>query len=137
MKMKFYFILLLFVIANISKAQENYYLISFTNKDTANFTQFIPENFLSKACINRRNKFNIPLLSYSDLPVSKTFIKQVEPYVSEVLQEIKWFNGVIVKAQSTLKDSLKNKEFINGIDLIGIAIKTKMQVFIFKLRGLN
>lgn len=101
------------------KAQKKYFFISFKDKDTTNFSNLVPQNFLSAKSVERKKKYNLPLLTVNDLPVNTSYIDSVLPFVNEHLYTLKWFNGIIVFADIEMKDSFKNLKFIKEVTLIG------------------
>ncbi len=112
----------LFIILSFAwqlKAQNNYYFISFKDKDTTNFSQLLPENYLSKKAIERRKKYNLPLLTISEIPVNSKYIDLVSPFIDNHISTIKWLNGILVLASPNLPDSLKKFKHIKAITLVG------------------
>jgi serine protease AprX len=119
MKIRIFLFFFLVVFALQIHAQGNYYFISFKQKDTANFSSLNPESFITRKCLYRRMKFHIPSITINDIPVSEKNIQAVLPFVNNYLYSLKWFNGIVVKANARLIDSLKNNKNIKEIILIG------------------
>ncbi len=119
MKNSIYLFLIIFIFEVQLNAQNSYYFISFKDKDTTNFSILLPENFLSIKSIERKKKFNLPVLTINDLPVNKKYIDTIIPFLHQHLQTLKWFNGIVVLANNNLTDSLKGFKFIKDITLIG------------------
>jgi subtilisin family serine protease len=70
--------------------------------------------------LTRRKKLKLPLLNFTDLPVADSNKNKVLAYVSEIVEELKWFNGIIVRANSSILDSLKQKNFVKSVMQIGL-----------------
>jgi subtilisin family serine protease len=114
-------VFVLFIISFNTHAQQ-YYFISFTDKDTTNFSNLAPETYLSTKAIERRKKFNIPLLSIHELPVNQNYINLTIPYINNQIASIKWLNGILVLANKNLPDSLKKIKQVKAVTLIGFDI---------------
>lgn len=92
------FFILLFVMSiwTAGIAQQNRYFIKFRNKDGNGYSISQPEKFLSKASLERRKRYNIPIHP-SDLPVTASYIQQVQAVPgTRVHYALKWMNGVVV-----------------------------------------
>lgn len=119
MKNRFYLIITLLFFAWQLKAQNNFYFISFKDKDTTNFSELLPENYLSNKAIERRKKYNLPLLTISEIPVNSKYIGLVSPFIDKQISTIKWLNGILVLVNSNLIDSLKKIKHIKAVTLVG------------------
>src|SRR5688572_20456356 len=77
---------------------QNQYLITFKDKgpEAASFRQH-PEKILSNKSLARRQKHGINL-NEEDLPVSQTYLKQLQQNGIEIKQKSKWLNAVYVEA---------------------------------------
>ncbi len=79
-------------------AQDVYkYAIHFTDKNNTPFSISQPEAFLSQKAIDRRAKYNIPIIE-EDLPVDPAYVQEVLNTSSdaELILEVKWFNAIII-----------------------------------------
>jgi hypothetical protein len=85
-----------------AKAQNKYYFISFNKKDTSNFSNLNPINYLSSSSIERRLKLNLSPLTFNDLPVDTNYIKLVFPFIISYQYKLNWFNGLVVKADDEI-----------------------------------
>ncbi len=85
---------------NAAPAPSVKYWVNFKNKTGTPFTISNPSAFLSAASIARRTAQNIAIHP-SDLPVTPTYISQVENVSGvKVLYVSKWLNGVVVAIDS-------------------------------------
>lgn len=102
--MKKLFGLLLFLSLVISaQAQVYKYAIQFTDKDHTPFSIDQPEDFLSQRSIDRRAKFNIPVIE-EDLPIDPIYIEDVLSATSDanLVTQVKWLNTIIISLSDTL-----------------------------------
>ena len=89
---------------HIDPAQQDtlIYWITFSDKDNSSFDVNDPSAFLSERCIERREKFNIPILE-EDLPVNQNYIDNVVSSGNVWLHnKSKWFNSIAVYCDDTL-----------------------------------
>jgi serine protease AprX len=114
---KFVFILIFIFEFSMSQAQENadVYWIRFTDKNQNLYDIFSPEDFLSPASLQRREKQNISIDSL-DLPVSQFYLDSLENANIFVRYSSKWLNGAAIQTnQPGLIDTLENLSFIDTI----------------------
>ncbi|AZQ62810.1 hypothetical protein EI427_11370 [Flammeovirga pectinis] len=86
---------LLFSITNLIHAQDQYFLVTFSDKDATTHSLSDPSTYLSDASVDRREHFNIAIDS-SDLPVVTSYIDAVEQTGATIWYPSKWFNAIIV-----------------------------------------
>ena len=77
-------------------AQE-YFWVSFTDKNNSPYSISNPEEYLSERAIERRIRQRIAIDSL-DLPVNIEYINEVLKIGAEYVHDSKWLNGVTVKA---------------------------------------
>lgn len=84
------------ILTHVLKAQENRYLIQFTDKHNTTYSVKQPSAFLSAKAIERRNRFGIPI-DASDLPLQQAYIDSVR-YAGDVqvMSASKWLNQVMI-----------------------------------------
>lgn len=117
-------ILLLSLLSSLANAQKISYFISFSNKDTASldtsttFSTLNPLQFISQRAIDRRLKFNLPIINEQDLPVNETYIAEVLSKGFQLQHTLKWFNGIIVTTITNNIDSINKLPFIKSTQLI-------------------
>jgi serine protease AprX len=109
-----YLFLLFALITKVSFSQiaPDIYLIEFTDKANSTYSIDHPEDFLSQKALQRRVKFNIPIIQ-NDIPVNQNYIDSVENIGVQVLSSSRWFNSII--GEITNVDIL---ETLNGISFI-------------------
>ncbi|MCA1759001.1 MAG: S8 family serine peptidase, partial [Bacteroidales bacterium] len=93
----FYTVILIFYSFNIG-AQE-YYWISFSDKNQTQFTISSPGDYLSERAIQRRIRQNIAIDSL-DLPVNQNYVEEVINVGARLIHSSKWLNGITVKAET-------------------------------------
>lgn len=88
------FLLVVFLVA---EAQEYKYAIHFTDKDQTPFSVDQPEEFLSQRAIDRRAKYNIPIIE-EDLPIDPEYIENILGLNAnfELIIQVKWLNAIII-----------------------------------------
>ncbi len=92
-------------------AQDNYYFVSFTDKDGNGFNINQPEAFLSAKAIGRRQKQSIDVYE-QDLPITLSYKTAISNQGVEVYEESRWFNGIIIKSTASEAELLKNLSFV-------------------------
>ena len=95
--MKKLLLLLLGVTAALTAQAQNHYLITFKDKgpEAAYYRQH-PEKVLSEKSLARRKKHHASLKE-EDLPVSYTYLKQLQEKGIEIRQKSKWLNAVYIE----------------------------------------
>ncbi len=90
------------------------YLIKFKDKNNSVFSTEKPEEFLSKAAIDRRKKNNIAVTE-EDLPVNESYISKIKDLGFEIYSVSKWFNTVVVYSKdSTLYAKALSLDFTDA-----------------------
>jgi subtilisin family serine protease len=85
-----FFLLAYCLCSSIAEAQTKYWVF-FKDKHAGDFD---PYAFFDVNAIGRRLKSGSSLFDYSDLPVSKEYIKQVAKFADSMGNATRWFNGV-------------------------------------------
>ncbi len=95
--------------------ETNKYAIFFTDKANSSFSLDHPEEFMSEKAINRRSKFNIPIVE-NDLPVSQDYIIQLEDKGYTYISKSNWLNAVLVVANELIDENiLEEEEYIKDV----------------------
>lgn len=89
------------------------------NEKTSNVNDYEPEELLSTAAIARREKYGIPFLTESDLPVSRQHIDALSGSGLILRCTSRWLNTALFSATQP-KDlaALEEYEFIDSISLV-------------------
>lgn len=103
----------------VANSQQNFYFISFANKDTNQLSTLNPTQFISSKAIARRVKFNLPIINELDLPVNNKYIQQILSNSITLVHTVKWLNGIVVKTDLQTLDSLKDLVFVKDLKAIG------------------
>ena len=115
---------LLFTSFLMASAQNDKYVIYFTDKNGSPFSISTPSAYLSPRAIQRRATQNIPV-QVDDLPVNQTYITQVAAVGVTVLNRSKWFNAISIQTSDTNKvNAIKNLPFVSGAQLLNRVKKT-------------
>ncbi len=105
---------ILFFLASELKAQDNYYFVSFTDKEANGFSIDSPEAFLSAKAISRRQKQEIDIYE-QDLPITSSYKAFISNQGIEVFEHSKWFNGIIIKSTPNEAEQLISLPFVASV----------------------
>jgi subtilisin family serine protease len=96
-----------------------FYRVYFTDKGNTGTGDYLPEQLLSPAAIARREKCGIPALTFSDLPVSKTYINAVAQGGLVFTCASKWMNTALFSSVSAIDaEALEALSFIEKVKLV-------------------
>lgn len=128
-KIKFaivFFIFIIFIGNNVI-AQQQKVAVFFEDKPSSNFN---PYNYFDAKAIARRLKHNVPLISYSDLPVNTNYVEQIEQITSNIKGVSRWLNVVFTYAT---EEQLKNIEAFSFVSKIEIISPAELQMSSIRL----
>ena len=129
-KSKIILLLVAYSLITASKilAQTDRYMVFFTDKDGSTYSIDHPEAFLSDRAIARRIKYHIPV-TVQDLPVNSPYVDLVENLDSvSVYHETKWFNGILVEADTTQIPVIKNLAFVSSVRYVAPGKRLKKTI---------
>ncbi len=86
------FLLFLSVTAQIAPDK---YFVEFTDRDNSPYSIDEPFEFLSIRALIRREIAGIPIVE-NDLPVNPSYVAAVSLIGAQILNEVKWFNGITI-----------------------------------------
>lgn len=94
---KFLSLAILLFVFLAAEAQEYKYAVHFTDKDFTPFSVDQPQEFLSQRAIDRRAKYNIPIIE-EDLPIDPQLIEDIIGLNSnfKLIIKVKWMNAIII-----------------------------------------
>ena len=95
-------------------AQDNYYFVSFTDKEGNGYSTDNPEVYLSSKSIERRINQEISIFE-QDLPITEGYKSAISNMGIDVFESSKWFNGIIIKSSQTEADQLIDQAFVETI----------------------
>lgn len=113
-KSRFIYLILGLLFSQTLLAQDNYYFVSFIDKQGNGFSIEAPEAFLSSKSIDRRNNQGISIYE-QDLPITQAYKTTISNMGIEVFESSKWFNGIIIKSTQIEADQLINQGFVDVI----------------------
>lgn len=99
-------------------AQQKYWVIFKDKKGS----EMDPYSFYDAKAIERRQKHNVPLVTYSDLPVPHNYIQEVLQVTDSIKMISRWMNGVVVflnKNQVSVIEKLEMVEKVFGAESEG------------------
>ncbi|BDC99125.1 S8 family serine peptidase [Persicobacter psychrovividus] len=112
-------VLLLFFFTFCSAfAQDARFLLQFADKAGSHYSISKPEEFLSSAAIERRNRLGISV-DETDLPVSKKYIEEVQDAGFSLIGQTKWLNGVEVIADKDQQEALLAIDGVDAVTYLG------------------
>lgn len=112
---------LFLTISSLSFAQKKHF-VYLTDKDSTPYSIDNPIEFLSQKSIDRRTKHGVSILK-RDLPVNPVYIDSLSSLGAEVWYPSRWFNAVLIKADSITMDSINALGFVNNSTLLEKTIK--------------
>ncbi len=98
-------------------AQDNRYILFFTDKEGTPYSIDRPEEFLSERAIERRIKQNLEVTE-SDLPVVPAYIEGVNALGVRVWYTSNWFNLGLVQVPPSLAERLVQESYIDSVALV-------------------
>lgn len=111
------FIVALTILSTQAVAQVNRYVVYLTDKSGTPYSVTAPETFLSERAIQRRVNQNIEIVT-SDLPVDPDYTAGVAATGAEVFFSSKWFNALIIQAESSIVGAIGDLSYVSGIEQI-------------------
>lgn len=94
------------------------YRVTFSEKDTRNYSIDRPHEFLSEKALERRSVENIPVTT-EDIPVSADYLEQLHTAGAQVITTSKWFNTVIIEMKDTsLIADIYNFHFVTKVEQV-------------------
>ena len=114
-------LILLFCGAFSLKAQDAKYWILLKDKNEANYRY---QDHLSPQAIANRQRLNIPLQQYTDIPVNQVYVKNLTSQGIKPIVQSKWLNAISADLDDEQISWLKKQPYIKGIVLIDTYFKT-------------
>ena len=99
------------------RAEEGRFVVFFTDKENNLFSLDRPEEFLSPAALQRREKQGLTP-DESDLPVSPDYLDQIEQKGIRVFFSSKWFNAALVETDSQKLSSILDLPFVRHVEFV-------------------
>lgn len=107
-------IILTFALNSFGQIAPNKYYVQFTDKNNSPYSIGNPEEFLTERAINRREKFNIPIVE-NDIPVNPSYLQGVADIGVQLLNPSRWLNGVtIFTSNASLIDQINALPYVSG-----------------------
>lgn len=117
-------VIFFFVFLNLGTWGQNYFWVSFTDKNNSEYLLSNPQDYLSDRAIQRRLSQNIAIDSL-DLPVNSNYIDSVLTLDVSLVHSSKWLNGITVAGAYENLDFIKSWSFIREVQLTKPGILTK------------
>jgi serine protease AprX len=112
--MRFILLILIVCIPLLSEGQSRYFIYL---KDKAGSSESVgnPKAFLSQRAIDRRMAQGISITE-RDIPVSKTYLNEINKLGFKIVGKSKWLNAVLVDGPGTKYAALKSLPFVSKIE---------------------
>ena len=112
---RFLFSSILLVLATSACFTQSKYWVVFTDKDGVKFDPF---SYFDEKTVNKRLKNNIPLVSFSDLPIRSDYLDLIgDSY--DVTGKSRWLNAVAVNLTKAQKKEVETYGFVRKVARIG------------------
>ncbi len=108
---------LFFVLSWSADAQENRYMVFFTDKEGISETIAKPFEFLSDRAIQRRLDQNISI-TVDDLPVRQSYVEGVGAAGATVLHSTRWMNGVLVHCEPSALPAIGALTYVDRVEYV-------------------
>jgi serine protease AprX len=108
-------LLFLFVMLPFFSEGQARYFVYLKDKAGSSGSIGNPSAFLSQRAIDRREAQNITITG-RDIPVSKTYLDEIEKLGFKIIGKSKWLNAVLVDGPASQFTSLKTLAFVSGIE---------------------
>lgn len=108
---------LLFMLPFVAAAQENRYMVFFTDKEGIPQTISKPIDFLSERAIQRRMDQNISITA-EDLPVSKSYVAGVMAAGATVLYTSRWVNGALIHCPPAVVTEVEALPYVDRVEYV-------------------
>jgi hypothetical protein len=107
-------------------AQTREYFISFTDRNQSPYSLQQPQQYLSQRAISRRVQHGIALKD-TDLPVNPDYIDSVVARGGQLLNPVKWFNGITVRCDSAQLVSILSLPFVADAQPVKRSSRSRIQ----------
>jgi hypothetical protein len=114
------FILLIYItlFTLAANAQQNFYVVTFKDKDNSSFSTAHPEEFLTQKAIDRRQRQKIKI-NFTDLPITSTYKNSIENLGIKIRLEVKWFNAIVIQTTPDMLGFIQPLSFVASIESLG------------------
>lgn len=90
-------------------------LVRFTDKDGMSLDPYV---YFDAKAIERRTKHNIPLVTFSDLPVRPDYITQTNGFFDSTKVITRWLNGIIGYTSPEKTKFIRQLPFVQSVDVM-------------------
>lgn len=108
----------LFFLTGLSAQKEYKFRVWFKNKSNTNYSFARPLEFLSQRSLDRRSRQKIAIDS-TDIPVSASYISQLNALGLKKVVTSRWLNSVVVSTtDSSLIHQIRSKSFVDSVKCV-------------------
>lgn len=101
-------------ISVFSQSGTQVYVVYLASKNASNFN---PHQFFDAKNIERKYLANLPLFDERDIPVTESFINEINIPNVNILVASRWLNALFIKTNLTQIERIKNLPFVKQVDL--------------------
>lgn len=135
----FFRVLLLIGIFSVpAVAQENRYMVFFTDKDGVQYATTAPLEFLSPRAIDRRLSQGIDI-SEQDFPVDATYVEGVRNAGADAFFTSRWMNGVLIQSDPAVIPAIEALPYVDRVEFVAPLSKLQTgggrRAFNFRRKG--
>ncbi|HMQ00313.1 MAG TPA: S8 family serine peptidase, partial [Cyclobacteriaceae bacterium] len=105
------------IISGFAQAQQNRYMVFFSDKANTHHQINEPLSFLSAKAIERRQKQSISI-TVDDLPVSQAYVQSIKQLGVDVFFTSRWFNAALIQAEADQLTDIQNLAFVSQIEFV-------------------
>lgn len=105
------------LIANVSFAQVNGYMVFFRDKAGTSFSLNAPQAYLSQRAIDRRVRQGIAVTE-QDFPVNGSYVSAVKDLGIDAFHTSRWMNGVLVQCENSMVAQIEGLSFVDHVELV-------------------
>jgi serine protease AprX len=113
----FHAVILIGFLSLSATAQENRYMVFFTDKEGVAYSTSNPIEFLSEKAIARRLSQGVDI-SEQDLPVNASYVAAVGEVGVDVFFTTRWLNGVLIQCEPDVLPDVQSLPFVDRVELV-------------------
>lgn len=100
-----------------ASAQENRYMVFFTDKEGVPYSVSEPTEFLSPAAVDRRLRQGIDI-SEQDFPVNQSYVAGVREAGASAFFTTRWLNGVLIECEPGVLPAVRSLPYVDRVELV-------------------
>jgi hypothetical protein len=98
-------------------AQNNRYMVFFTDKEGSGYQITNPSAYLSERAIERRARYNIAVTT-QDIPVVEAYVELVKQQGAVALYRSRWMNGLLIQCDAATAAGVESLPMVSSVELV-------------------